>query len=262
MNKKALLTISFGTSYKDTFEKTIKVIEDDLKSMYPDHDFFRAYTSRMIINKLKKRDGIAIDLPAEALEKIKIQGYKEVLCQPTHIINGVEYDMTIDDLKPFCKNLNIKIGKPLLTEEEDYRKSVKGVISEIKPLGDDEALILMGHGTYHHANSAYSCLDYVFKSEGYSNVYVASVEGFPYIDEVISRIKDQGNIRKVILMPFMIVAGDHARNDMAGDEEDSWLHKFKNEGFEVEIVMKGLGEIKAIRDIFVEHSKKTHKLIF
>ena len=91
---------------------------------------------------------------------------------------------------------------------------------------------------------------------------MASVEGFPYIDEVISRIKDQGNIRKVILMPFMIVAGDHARNDMAGDEEDSWLHKFKNEGFEVEIVMKGLGEIKAIRDIFVEHSKKSQKITF
>lgn len=256
MKKKALLVISFGTTYKDTFEKTIQVIEEDLKTAYPDHDFFKAYTSRKIIKKLKVRDGISVDLPAEALEKIKAMGYEEVLCQTTHIINGYEFELTVKDLLPYSKDIQIKIGSALLTDHEDYLGAVKAVMDSVPPLKEEEALILMGHGTYHHANAAYPCLDYVFKSEGHTNVYVGSVEGFPYIEDVVKQLKKQSQIKKLYLMPFMVVAGDHAINDMAGDEEDSWKEVLKNEGYEVEIILKGLGELKGIRQIFVEHSHK------
>lgn len=260
MNKKALLVISFGTSYKDTFEKTIQAIEEDLKTAYPDHDFFRAYTSRRIIKKLKARDGIAIDLPAEALEKIREMGYEEVLCQTTHIINGFEFELTVKDLLPYSKDIQIKMGSALLTSHEDYLGAVEAVMGSIPPLKEEEALILMGHGTYHHANAAYPCLDYVFKSEGHTNVYMGSVEGFPYIDDVVKQLKKQSQIKKLYLMPFMVVAGDHALNDMAGDEEDSWKEVLKNQGYEVEIIMKGLGELEGIRKIFVEHSQKAISL--
>lgn len=259
--KKALLVISFGTSYMDTYEKNIKAIEKELISSYPDYDFFRAYTSRKIIRKLKDRDNWHVELPAEAMTRIKDLGYTEVLCQMTHVINGYEYELTLKDIEVYKEDLDIRIGRPLLTDYEDYKTSVNALMNSIPPLNKNEGLILMGHGTYHHANSAYPCLDYVFKAEGHENVYVASVEGFPFIEDVIERLKTKGNIQKVYLMPFMIVAGDHAINDMAGDEEDSWKTLVKEAGFEVTVLLKGLGEIPEIRRLFVEHSNKSFKFV-
>ena len=254
MKKKALLVISFGTSYKETREKTIEAIENKLRETFSEYDFYRAFTSRMIIKKLKNRDGLLVDTPLEALEKINKEGYSEVLCQSLHIINGIEYEMTLKEIEEYKNEFDkIELGKPLLTSEDDYDKAITAIVNNSPKLRDDEALILMGHGTEHLENSAYVRLDYKFKKKGFNNVFVGTVEGFPLIEDVIEHIKEIG-IKKIYLMPFMIVAGDHAQNDMAGDEEDSWKSILEDKGYEVEVILKGLGEFEEIRSIFVEHA--------
>ncbi len=254
MTKKALLVISFGTSYPETRKKTIEATEQLLKEAYPDHDFYRAFTSRIIVRKLKKRDGLLIDLPKEALEKLKEAGYKQVICQTTHIINGYEYDITLNELKAFEEDFDcLKLGKPLLTSSEDYKKTMDILVKAMPSLKADEALVYMGHGSDHHANSTYPCMDYIFKHHGYKNIYMATVEGFPELGDIIPQLKQY---RKIILAPFMLVAGDHAINDMASDDEDSWKSQLLKEGFEVELILKGLGEYREIQELFLEHLKE------
>jgi sirohydrochlorin cobaltochelatase len=256
MNKKAILVISFGTSHEDTLKKTILKIEDKFKKVYEGYDFFRAFTSRMIVKKLKKERGINIDLPLEALDRIKKLGYEEVVVQPLHIMNGIEYHLTYMEIKRYGQDMNIKFGNPLLTEEDDYRKVVSIISKSIPKLEKDEVAIFMGHGTEHPSNSSYLALDYMFKIMGHENIYISTVEGFPKINEVIEFIEEKVKVKKIILIPFMIVAGDHAKNDMAGEDEDSWKRVLESRGYKVEIVLKGLGELDEIGDLFIEHSKK------
>ena len=255
MSKKALLVISFGTSYRETREKTIGAIEKDLQRGFPDYDFKRAFTSRMIIKKLRERDGEIVDIPHEALEKLKAEGYTEVVCQTTHVINGYEYDLTINELKKFENDFEVlTIGAPLLTTIEDYNRVAKIAADELPQLKRGEAILYMGHGSDHHANATYPAMDYTFKFLGYRDIYMGTVEGFPSLDHIIPELKEKG-YKKIYLAPFMIVAGDHAINDMAGDEEDSWKSILEAEGFEVECVLRGLGQFKGIQDMFLEHAK-------
>ena len=195
------------------------------------------------------------------MEKLAAQGYDEVLCQPTHIINGMEYEKMMGMLRPYKEQIPvIRVGKPLLTEEEDYRKACQIVMQQLSaPLAKDEAFVLMGHGTEHYANSAYCQFENMLRDLGYENTYVGTVEGFPGLDYVIRRMKIRG-IRKVYLMPLMIVAGDHARNDLAGAEADSWDSLLRAEGFETEIFLKGMGEIDGIADLFVEHLQAAEEI--
>lgn len=254
MSKKALLVISFGTSYPETRKKTIEATEDLLKEAYPDHDFYRAFTSKVIVRKLKKRDDLFIDSPKEALQKLKAAGYNEVICQTTHIINGHEYEKALKELKAFEDDFDLlKLGKPLLTSSEDYKKTMAILLKQIPPLKDDEALVLMGHGSYHHANSTYPCMDYIFKHHGHHNVYVATVEGFPELADIMPQLR---KYRKIILLPFMLVAGDHAINDMASDDEDSWKSQLLKEGLEVEMLIKGMGECREIQELFLDHLRQ------
>lgn len=254
--KKALLVVSFGTSYKETREKTIDIIERDLDQLAEGYDLRRAFTSFMIMKKLKNRDGIHIDNPKEALERLLSEGYEEVIVQPTHILNGEEYEKMHRLMEPYKNKFkSIKVGLPMLTSSNDYDLTVEAIMSEIGELKEDEALVLMGHGTGHFVDCAYAALDYRFKARGYKNVFVGTVEGFPEVEDMMPFVKES-KANKVKLLPFMIVAGDHAINDMASDEEDSWKSIFLNEGFDVEIILKGLGEFKGIRDIFKKHVKE------
>lgn len=254
-NKKAILVVSFGTSYQETRDKTIGAIEKQIKEAYPDYDIKRAFTSETIIKKLKERDKINIDNVLEAMEKLKKEEYKTVICQPTHIINGIEYDKMVSQVNKFKKSFDkIKFGNPLLSTDEDYNKIVKAMNEENKNISNNKAIIFMGHGTSHFANSAYAALDYRFKAYGKNNIFIGTIEGYPDIDTVLKQMK-QSNIKKIILMPFMIVAGDHALNDMSGKENNSWKNIFESEGFKVETIIKGLGEYESIRNIFVEHVK-------
>nr|WP_315021072.1 sirohydrochlorin cobaltochelatase [uncultured Aminipila sp.] len=260
--KKALLIVSFGTSHKETRDKTIGEIERFISKAYPDRELRRAFTSGMIMKVLKKRDNIHIDNVSEAMERLVKDGFKDILVQPTHIINGEEYDKMIQQIGPFVTSFDtVFIGKALLSTSEDYDEVCKAIMSEVPELDvtkneavkNETALILMGHGTGHFADAAYAALDYRFKALGYDNVFVGTVEGYPDVDLVIEKIKKYAS-KKVVLMPFMVVAGDHAVNDMAGDDEDSWKVMFENAGFEVSCIIRGIGEFLGIQQIYLNHT--------
>ena len=249
--EKGILVVSFGTSHLDTMKKTISVIEQEISERFLEYRVYRAFTSGMIIRKLKRTENLAVDTVQEALNRMKEDGIEDVIVQPTHIINGVEYDRMMKDL---MENMflfrRIRVGKPLLSSVDDYKKSIHAVMAETQ-LEDDEVLVLMGHGTDHHANSAYPTLEYTFHALGYNQVLVGTVESFPELKNVMAKLEISGK-KKVVLMPFMLVAGDHAKNDMAG-EEDSWKSELEDAGYEVRVIMKGLGEFEGIRKIFTEH---------
>ena len=232
-------------------KKTISVIEQEISERFQEYRVYRAFTSGMIIRKLKRTENLAVDTVQEALNRMKEDGIEDVIVQPTHIINGVEYDRMMKDL---MENMflfrRIRVGKPLLSSVDDYKKSIHAVMAETQ-LEDDEMLVLMGHGTDHHANSAYPTLEYTFHALGYNQVLVGTVESFPELKNVMAKLEISGK-KKVVLMPFMLVAGDHAKNDMAG-EEDSWKSELEDAGYEVRVIMKGLGEFEGIRKIFTEH---------
>ena len=236
-------------------------IEETCKKAFPDYDFYRAFTSGMIIRKWARTKNVIIHNPDEVMKRLVAEGYEEVICQPTHIINGLEYDKMMNMLLAYKDQIpTIKVGTPLLTEEEDYKEACEIVMQELeKPLAKDEAFVFMGHGTEHFANSAYSQFENMLRDLGHESTYVGTVEGFPGLDYVIRRLKIR-DIKKVYVMPLMIVAGDHARNDLAGAEADSWDSILKADGFETEVIMKGLGEIDAIAEMFVKHLKKAESL--
>lgn len=249
--KKGILVVSFGTSHLDTMEKTIDVIEKEIAEKFEGFRVYRAFTSGMIIRKLKRTENMEIDTVTEALRRMAADGIEDVIVQPTHIINGIENDRMMEDLMenmPLFRR--IRVGKPLLSSVEDYKKSIHAVMAETG-LQDGEMLVLMGHGTDHHANSAYPTLEYTFHALGYNQVLVGTVESFPELKNVMAKLKIAEK-KKVALMPFMLVAGDHAKNDMAGDE-DSWKSELEEEGYEVRGILKGLGEFEGIRKIFIEH---------
>lgn len=254
MNKKrAILVVSFGTSYHDTREKTIDKIEEDIQKAYPDYKIYRAFTSKMIIDILRKRDNIHIDTVDEAIRRMIIDGVTDLIIQPTHIINGIENDFMLEDLRRYKdKFATLKVGSPLLTSTADFKELVAILEDNFKNVNKDEALIFMGHGSSHHANAVYPALDYAFKDHGFKNFFVGTVEGYPEIDSVIKFLKEF-KPKKVHLTPLMVVAGDHALNDMASDEEDSWKTLLENEGYEVDCIVKGLGEYPEVRDMFIKH---------
>lgn len=250
---KAILVVSFGTSYEETRKLTIDAIEADIAAAYPDYRIYRAWTSKMIIAKLKRRDNLHINNVREAMEEMLADGITEVVVQPTHVINGIENDLMQEDALSFKDSFDsIVFGTPLLTSEQDNRHVMKAVSDEFPSLTKDQVLVLMGHGTTHYANAIYAALDYAFKDHGYPNIFLGTVEAYPSMESLMKHVKKY-NPRKVILAPFMIVAGDHAKNDMAGDDEDSWYSQFVQAGFQVEPVLKGLGEYQGIRDLFIDH---------
>lgn len=254
-NKKAILVVSFGTSYADTRALTIEATEQRFREEFPDYDIIRAFTSQTIINILRDRDKIEVYNVKEALEYLKSEKYSEVIIQPLHIINGAEYDELVAEAILYQEYFNkFEIGRPLLTSAEDYFEVVEALKEQVSMLKENEGVVFMGHGTHHHSNAAYTAMEYVFHDMDYKNVFIGTVEGYPQIDQVMSRLKEK-NIDKVTLIPFMFVAGDHASNDMAGDEDDSWKTILKKAGYEVEVYLHGLGENTKIQDIYLKHAR-------
>lgn len=257
--KKAVLVVSFGTSYHQTRKKTIAACEKAISDNFPDYDLKRAFTSGMIIEKLKRRDNLHINNPEEALEKLYQAGYQKVIVQPLHIINGSEFHDLVRMVKKYENKFRVlEYGRALLTKTKDYFKLADTIASEIKVNDSEkEAVVLMGHGSEHAANSVYATFDYVLKDKGMENYYVGTVEGYPELEQVIKHLKNKA-YQKVKLAPLMLVAGDHAQNDMAGQEDDSWKNQLEAAGYEVEIQLQGLGEYQGVREAYVE---KVSKLI-
>lgn len=251
--KKGIILTSFGTTYKETLEKNIETLEKLVRDNFEDYLVLRAFTSRIVAKRLKER-GYDVDNPTQALEKMKEQGIKEIYIQPSLIIEGHEYDKTHREVKSFLEentDFTVKVGLPLLSSDKDYENAVEAL--DIPELDENNALIYMGHGSDHTADLAYEKIENVIRSKGYNNVFVGTVEGEVEIEDIIERLDDE--IKYVELKPFMLVAGDHATNDMASDEEDSWKSKIEEKGIEVKATLVGLGESEKIRNIFLSHLK-------
>ncbi|MGH4052443.1 MAG: sirohydrochlorin cobaltochelatase [Clostridium sp.] len=257
--KKAILVVSFGTTYCDTRKVTIDKIEEKIKNTFVGYEIRRAFTSHVILKVLKKRDNIYIDTPEEALEKLKNEGYNDVIVQPLHVIPGSEFDYINDVVNTYKESesfQNIVIGRPLINfkgEEpgvpDDYAIMLTALSKQLPP---SDTVILMGHGTSHIANAAYCYFERVLRDKGFENVHLATVEGYPTLDRIMPNIIAQSS-REVILMPLLLVAGEHVRNDMAGESKNSWKSILVKEGFKVKIYLHGLGENSDIQDIYIQH---------
>lgn len=253
---KAILVVSFGTSYMDTMSKTIGQIEEDMKKAYPDYRIYRAFTSNRIISILKNRNQLSVMSVKEGMLQMFRENITEVIVQPTHILNGIENEIMTAEIHKYSNLFHtVKLGAPLLTSTEDFRRVVTGLYKEHGRLQKEEALIYMGHGTTHYSNTGYAALEYMFRDYGYKGIYVGTVEAYPALENVLNKLKKK-DYKQIKLVPFMIVSGDHARNDMAGKEADSWKSILEKEGFYVNCSLKGLGEYQCIRRLFIEHAVK------
>ena len=243
--KKGIIVASFGTTYESTRKLCIESIEDIIRERYGDCLVLRAFTSKMVINILKKRDNIHVFNPEEAIREMRNQGIEDIYIQPLHIIPGHEYEK--------LTKYNLKVGLPLLSLEEDYMKIVENI--GISELGSNEALVFMGHGSNHEADEAYEILENLYHKKGFTNVFIGTVGGSKTIEDIIKELKEK-NIKKIKLKPFMLVAGDHAINDMASEDDDSLKSILEKDRFQVEICLRGLGEYRIIQEIFLEHPEK------
>ena len=220
--KPVILVVSFGTSYNDSREVTIGAIENAIRKANPDYEVRRAFTSQIIIDKLKDRDSIEIDNVEEAFARLVKDGVKELIVQPTHVMNGFEYDDLIEVVNANkSKFSSVKIGAPLLTSDADYNAVIEAITAATAEYDDGKTLItFMGHGTEHSANATYAKLQEMLTAAGKTNYCIGTVEAEPSLEDVIAAAK-AGGYSRIVLRPLMVVAGDHANNDMAGDEEDS-----------------------------------------
>ena len=254
--KPVILVVSFGTSYNDSRHITIGAIEDAIRETYPDYDVRRAFTAQIIIDKLAERDGIVIDNFEQAMDKLVEEGVQKVIVQPTHLMAGYEYTDVLNSLQSNYadKFEAIVLGDPLLTSDEDYSEVVEAICDATAEYDDGQtAICFMGHGTEADSNEDYTHLQQVLTDTGHTSYFVGTVEATPTFDDVVEAAQAAG-FTKAVLRPLMVVAGDHANNDMADTEDpDSFASKFIAAGFEVECVVEGLGQLVAIDDIYVRH---------
>ncbi len=260
---KEILVVSFGTSYSNSRHVTIGAIEDAIREAYPDYQVRRAFTAQIIIDKLKKEENIEIDNVKQALDRAVANGVKTLVVQPTHLMNGLEYNDLKKELDKYKDKFDkIALGKPLLTSDEDFKQVIAAITNDTKEYLDGEtAICFMGHGTEADSNKVYATLQEKLKAAGYNDYFVGTVEAKPSVDDLIAQVKESGKYKRVILQPLMVVAGDHANNDMAGDGEDSWVSKFKAAGFEVKPVLRGLGQNYDIRRPTMKSQGKFQKKI-
>ncbi len=257
MNGKALLAVSFGTSYADTLEKNIAAIEADLAAAFPERTLRRAFTSGMILRRWKRERGVDMDDVPGALERLEREGYTDVLLQPTHVMNGEEYHKLAAQAEDFRDRfVRLAVGAPLLTAAEDYLALGRALLEVLPPRAEGRAVLYMGHGSEHQANSAYALMEYAFRDLGRPDVLVGTVEGYPDFAAVLRRLKELPRVREVELRPLMTVAGDHAKHDLAGEGPDSWKGVLEGLGYTARPVLTGLGEYPQVRDLFVKHARQ------
>ena len=256
IGEKELLVVSFGTSYNENRAKTIGSIEAALERAFPEYAVRRAFTSQTIIDRVKKRDGAAIDNVEQALERAAANGVRTLVVQPTHLMNGLEYQELVDKLAEYSDAFEkIAVGQPLLTSPEDVQAVMEAMVQSTSEYEDGKtAICFMGHGTEADSNRVYGEMQTQFSQSGHTNYFVGTVEAQPTVEDVLAGVR-QGPYERVVLLPMMIVAGDHANNDMAGDEEDSWKSVFQGAGYEVECVLRGFGELEAVQAQFAAHAQ-------
>lgn len=270
-----ILVVSFGTSFNESRSMDIKGIEDALQAAYPEWSVRRAFTAQIIINHIQARDGEFIDNMEQALDRSVANGVKHLIIQPTHLMHGAEYDEMSETLEEYADKFeSVAIAEPLLgpvgadasiinADKEAVAAAITAeAVAEsgyetLEAAADDgTAFVFMGHGTAHVAKVSYSQMATQMENLGYKNVFIGTVEGEPEstsAESIIEAVKEAG-YTKVILRPLMVVAGDHANNDMAGDDEDSWKSMFEAEGFEVACQIAGLGRIETVQNLYIAHT--------
>lgn len=251
-----LLVLSFGTSFNDSRRLTIGAIESDLDEAFPDFSVRRGFTANIIIDHVQKRDGILIDDVNAALERAVNNNVKNLVVQPTHLMHGLEYDELTEQVGEYADAFDkVVFGEPLLSSDDDFARVEKAITEWTAEYDDGEtAICFMGHGTEAESNEVYQKMQDLLTADGYENYFVGTVEAAPTLDDVLAKVQ-AGNYKRVILEPLMVVAGDHANNDMAGDDEDTWKTTFENAGYEVTCLLRGLGENEPIRQIYIDHAQ-------
>lgn len=259
VKKRGILVVSFGTCHEETRRLTIEAIKNVIQSAYPDIPVYEAWTSKVIIARIQKMTGEKIRTVEEALGAMKEDGITDVYIQPTHVINGFENDQMREEALSYREDFeHMAFGRPLISNEEDMQEIIQVICGHYAGLKQEEALILMGHGTRHHINAVYGELDHMFGAVKEQKIHMCTVEEGREPEEVLEILRQQ-EVKKIYLVPFMIVAGNHAINDMAGESEDSWYNRCKNAGFEVSCCMKGLGEYPEVQDMFCRHLEDAMK---
>lgn len=257
-DKDAILVLSFGTTFQDSRAKTIEATVDAIKAAHPGVKVVTAFTSHIIIDRIKANEGLDIPTPEKALEQLKAEGYTRIAMTSLDIIPGMEYTYK-DAVYNLHKNdfKKMTFGTPLMYwqgqegQDDDITATMQALSTQFPKLGKKDAVLIMAHGTPHPANAYYAVMQDRLNELGLSNALIFSVEGWPHLDTVIPQLKAKG-IKNVTLMPLMMVAGDHANNDMAGDEPDSFKSILEQEGFKVDAYIHGLGENAAVQKLFVE----------
>lgn len=261
-NKDAILVLSFGTTYKDSRAKTIDKTVAAIQAAHPNQKVVTAFTSHIIVDRIKAKEGLTIPTPEQAMAQLKKDGYTRVAITTLDVIPGMEYayDTAIFDLyKNDFKRMTI--GTPILywmgqeDQRDDLAEFVQALSTQFPKIGKKDAVLVMAHGTPHPANAYYAVLQDRLDAANLGNVFVYSVEGWPHLDTVIPQLKAKG-IKNITLMPMMMVAGDHANNDMAGADADSHKSILEKEGFKVTPYIHGLGENAAVRNMFVERANE------
>ena len=256
IGERELLVVSFGTSFNDSRRLTVGAIEESLAESFPDWSVRRGFTSQIIIDHVLSRDGVDIDNVSEALNRAADNGVKTLVVQPTHLMDGYEYNDLVDELAGFADAFEaIAVGEPLLSSDGDFAAVAEAIVQATAEYDDGEtAICFMGHGTEAASNDVYARMQQVLSEAGYEHYFIGTVEAEPSVEDLLKAVQ-AGDYRRVVLRPLMIVAGDHANNDMAGDDEDSWKSVFEGAGYEVECVLSGLGELEAIRELFAQHAQ-------
>ena len=255
IGEKEILVVSFGTSFNDSRRMTVGGIERALQHAFPDWSVRRAFTSQIIIDHVKSRDGEAIDNVTEALDRAIENGVKTLVVQPTHLMHGFEYTDLVNELAEYADAFDsITVGEPLVNSDADFAMTAALLTDATDAYNDGKtAIVYMGHGTEAESNEIYAKMQQVMIDAGYENYFIGTVEAEPSLDDVLKMVQT-GDYDRVVLRPMMIVAGDHANNDMAGDEEDSWKSVFEAAGYELECVLEGLGQIHVVQQMIVQHT--------
>ena len=256
IGEKELMVVSFGTSFNDNRRLTVGAIEEAMEKAFPDYSVRRGFTSQIIIDHIKSRDGEIIDNVGEALDRAVANGVKTLVIQPTHLMDGFEYNDLVNEVAQYADAFEaVRIGKPLLTSDEDFRAVAEAIVEATASFDDGKtAICFMGHGTEADSNAVYARMQQVLTDGGHEHYYVGTVEASPTVEDVLALVQ-AGEYQRVVLRPLMIVAGDHANNDMAGDEEDSWKSIFEAAGYEVVCQVNGLGELESIQNLLVDHAR-------
>ena len=251
-----LLVVSFGTSFNDQRRLSIGGIESALREAFPDYSVRRAFTSQIIIDHVKDRDGEEIDNVKQALDRAVANGVKNLVVVPTHLMNGLEYTDLENELAEYADSFEkVVMGKNLLDTDEDFEAVIDALVNATADADDGEtAVCFMGHGTEAESNKVYAKLQDMIRDEGYDDYYIGTVEAKPDVQDILSAIEGKG-YKKVFLKPLMVVGGDHANNDMAGDDENSWKSIFEAAGYEVICDTNGLGMLEDIQNIYIDHTE-------